>query len=189
VYSNVDSDAASIEAVKKGDCEAFTPLIERYKLYVYRLVYRMVGNRDDAEDLVQEVFIKAYAGIKGFKTGRPFLPWISRIAMNHAINFKKKEQREKTMPLEWIEDRQSDGKDDPVEMTEDKLLKERISSAMARLPDEYRAILVLRVEEERSYTEISEILNIPKGTVMSRLARARRRLKEIFMTLRTASHV
>ncbi len=76
-----------------------------------------------------------------------------------------------------------DRKTDPVRMTESKLLKEKINQAIAQLPDEYRIIINLRVEQECSYDEISQILEIPKGTVMSRLARARKRLKEILKAL------
>ena len=179
VYNNNESDDVLIQSVKDGDCEAFGPLIERYKIPIYRLVYRMVRNRDDAEDLVQEIFIKAYNGIKDFKTGNRFLPWLSRIAVNHTLNFIRKEKRVDIQPLEWTEN-YADCKNDPVEMVEHKMLKEKIARAMARLPEDYRVILILRVEEELSYDEISQSLNIPKGTVMSRLARARQRLKEIF---------
>lgn len=179
MYNNNESDDVLIQAVKDGDCEAFGPLIERYKIPIYRLVYRMVRNRDDAEDLVQEIFIKAYNGIKGFKSGNRFFPWLSRIAVNHTLNYIKKEKKVEVQPLEWAEN-YDDGKNDPVEIVEQKMLKEKIARAMARLPEEYRIILILRVEEELSYEEISQSLNIPRGTVMSRLARARQRLREIF---------
>ncbi|MEO0094587.1 MAG: RNA polymerase sigma factor [candidate division WOR-3 bacterium] len=179
MYNNNESDEALVQAIKDGDCEAFAPLIERYKLSIYRLVYRMVHNREDAEDLVQEIFIKAYNGIKDFKSGNKFFPWLSRIAVNHTLNFIKKEKKIDVQPLEWAEN-YNDGKNDPVEIVEQKMLKEKIARAMARLPEEYRVILILRVEEELSYEEISQSLNIPRGTVMSRLARARQRLREIF---------
>lgn len=180
VYNNIATDESLIERVKNGDCEAFTPLIERYKLAVYRLIYRMVSNRDDTEDLVQEVFIKTFGAIKTFKPGSRFYPWLSRIAVNHTINYLKREQRDKIQPLEWVQDRMASEKNDPVEMTRHKILKEKILMAMQKLPTEYQAILVLRVEEELSYDEISEVLKIPRGTVMSRLSRARQKLKEIF---------
>lgn len=180
MYYNNESDEALIERVKKGDCEAFSPLIERYKMLVYRLVYRMLGNRDDTEDLVQEVFIKAYNSIKSFKSGSPFSPWLSKIAVNLTINFIKKEKRGHLESLDRVQNQISSNKDDPVEMTRSKLLKEKIQEAMSRLPEIYRAVLVLRIEEELSYEEIGKILNIPKGTVMSRLARARECLKETF---------
>ena len=180
MYNNIESDDVLIERVKKGDCDAFNPLVERYKLPLYRLMYRMVYNRDDAEDLVEETFIKAYRSISKFETGRSFYAWISRIAVNNAINYLKKEKRSQTQPIEWFEQKLADKKRNPVAMTRQKLLKERISAAMAKLPEDFRTILLLRVEENFSYEEIGKMLKIPKGTVMSRLARARQKLKEIF---------
>ncbi len=179
MYNNIESDETLIEAVKNGDCEAFAPLIERYKMAVYRLIYRMVHNRDDTEDLVQEVFIKAYRGIKSFKLENKFFPWLSRIALNHTLNFIKKERKVDVQPLEWVQDC-ADNTADPVQVVKNKMLKERIAKAMMQLPDDYRAVLVLRVEEQLSYEEISQALGIPRGTVMSRLARARQLLRTIF---------
>ncbi len=178
VYHNNESDEALIQAVKEGDPEAFGPLIERHKIAIYRLVYRMVHNRDDAEDLVQEIFIKAYKGIKSFKPGYKFLPWLSRIAVNHTLNFIKKEKKVEVQPLEWVAN-YNDGKNNPVEIVKQKILKEKVLAAMEQLPNEYRIVLLLRVEEGLSYEEIGQVLNIPRGTVMSRLARARQRLKEL----------
>jgi RNA polymerase sigma-70 factor (ECF subfamily) len=180
VYNNIESDDALIERVKKGDCDAFNPLVERYKLLLYRLMYRIVYNRDDAEDLVEEAFIKAYKSISRYEIGRSFYAWISRIAVNNAINYLKKEKKNMTQPIEWSEHTLEAQKGNPVEMTKHKLLKEKIGVAIAKLPEDYRTILVLRVEEEYSYEEIGKILKIPKGTVMSKLARARQKLKEIF---------
>jgi len=180
VYNKVESDEVLIIAVKNGDCESFNPLIERYKLPLYKVMYRMVLNRDDAEDLVEEAFIKAYRSIKRFDTSRPFYTWLRRIAVNNAINFLKKERRNLTEPLEFVEKSLSNGRNDPIAMTKQKALKERINQAMKRLPEEFRSVLSLKIDEDLSYDEISKLLKIPKGTVMSRLARARQRLRQIF---------
>jgi RNA polymerase sigma-70 factor (ECF subfamily) len=180
VYNKVESDETLLKAVKSGDCESFNPLIERYKLPLYKVMYRMVMNRDDAEDLVEEAFIKAYRSIRKFDTNRPFYSWLRRIAVNNAINFLKKERRNLAEPLEFVEKRLSNNRNDPVAMTEQKMVKERINQAMARLPKEFRIMISLKVEEDLSYDEISRVLNIPKGTVMSRLARARHKLRQIF---------
>lgn len=180
MYNSIESDDVLIERVKKGDQEAFNPLVERYKLPLYKVMYRMVYNRDDAEDLVEEAFIKAFRSLKKFETGRPFYAWICRIAVNNAINYLRKEKRAQVQPLEFVEHRLAAKKGDPVKMTAQKVLQEKIAASMARLPEDDRTILILRVDEEFSYEEISKILNIPRGTVMSRLARARQRLREIF---------
>jgi len=183
VYNSVESDEILIERVKKGDIEAFNPLVERYKLPLYKVMYRMVFNRDDAEDLVEEAFIRAFRAIKRFETGRSFYAWLCRIAVNNAINFLKKERRDKMQSIDKIEYSLTAKKGNPVAMTREKILKEKITTAMAKLPEEYRTILILRVEESFSYEEISRLLKIPRGTVMSRLSRARRKLREIFETL------
>jgi RNA polymerase sigma-70 factor (ECF subfamily) len=143
-------------------------------------MYRMVRHRDDAEDLVEEAFIKGFRAIHTFETGRPFFAWLCKIAVNNAINFLKKERRGKMQPIEQVEYSLTARRSDPVEMTEQKLLQERIAAAMAQLDDEDRTILILRIDKEFSYDEIANILKIPRGTVMSRLARARQKLKKIF---------
>jgi RNA polymerase sigma-70 factor (ECF subfamily) len=180
VYNSIESDEVLIERIKKGDVEAFNPLVERYKLPLYKVMYRMVYSQDDAEDLVEEAFIRAYKAIKRFELGRSFFSWLCRIAVNNAINFMKRERRGQMQPLETVEYSLTAKKGNPVEMTKEKMLQEKVARAMSRLPDEFRTILVLRVEEEFSYEQISTILRIPKGTVMSRLARARQKLRDLF---------
>ena len=183
MYNNIENDEELIKRVQAGDCDAFNPLIARYKLPLYKMMYRMVYNRDDAEDLVEEAFIKAYRAIDRFSAEKKFFPWIYRIAINNALNFLKSKRRQKAESLSQYENRLMDMKTDPVKITENKILKEKVNQAIVRLPDEYRVIINLRVEQECSYDEISQILNIPKGTVMSRLARARKKLKEILKKL------
>lgn len=180
MYNSTEADGVLIERVKKGDTEAYNPLVERYKLPLYTVMYRMVRHRDDAEDLVEEAFIKGFRAIKTFETGRPFFAWLCKIAVNNAINFLKKERRGKMQPIEQVEHTLTAQQGDPIEMTEQKILHERIAAAMAQLNDDDRTILSLRIDEEFSYDEIASILKIPRGTVMSRLARARQRLKKIF---------
>ncbi len=180
MYNSLESDESLIEKVKNGDCEAYNPLVERYKLLLYRQMYRMVHNREDAEDLVEEAFIKAYRAIAKFELGRSFYAWLSRIAVNNAINFLKKERRDLLDPIETYEHSLSNGKGNPVQMIHEKIFKEKVNAIMAKLPEEHRTILLLRVEENLSYEEISNILKVPKGTVMSRLSRARQKLKELF---------
>lgn len=179
MYNNSERDEDIIDAVKNGDCEAFGLLVARYKLALYRLMYRMALNRDDAEDLVEEAFIKAYRSIVKFEPGRPFYSWLRRIAVNNAINFLKRERRGNIHPLEYVEKTVSDPRNDPVVMTRQKMLAERINRAFALLSEDARVILSLKVDQDLSYEEIGQLLNIPKGTVMSRLARARMKLKKI----------
>lgn len=183
MYNNTETDEVLIERVKKGDAEAYNPLVERYKLPLYTVMYRMVRHRDDAEDLVEEAFIKGFRAIQTFETGRPFFAWLCKIAVNNAINFLKKERRGKMQPIEQVEHTLTAKHGDPVEMTEQKLLQERIAASMAQLDDDDRTILILRIDKEFSYDEIANILKIPRGTVMSRLARARQKLRKIFKSM------
>jgi RNA polymerase sigma-70 factor (ECF subfamily) len=180
VYNSTETDDVLIESVKKGDADAYKPLVERYKLPLYTVMYRMVRHRDDAEDLVEEAFIKGYRAIKSFETGRPFFAWLCKIAVNNAINFLKKERRDKMQPIGQVEHALRAKQGDPVQMTEQKLLQERIAAAMAKLDDADRTILILRIDKEFSYDEIAGIMKIPRGTVMSRLSRARQKLRKIF---------
>ncbi len=180
MYNNIENDDNLIRIVRNGDCDAFNPLVEKYKLPLYKVMYRMVRNRDDAEDLVEEAFIKAYRSLARFEIGRPFYAWLCRIAVNNAINYLKKERNGKMQSIDDIAYGLSAKQGNPVAMTREKILKERIADAMARLAEPDRAILCLRVEQELSYEQIGVVLKIPRGTVMSRLARARKKLKEIF---------
>lgn len=180
MYNNIESDEILIKKVRAGDCDAFNPLVEKYKLPLYKVMYRMVYNRDDAEDLVEEAFIKVYRSLAKFEIGRPFYAWICRIAVNNAINYIKKEKKNKMQPIDDVIYNLAAQTGNPVAMTREKILKERIADAMARLAEPDRVILCLRVEQELSYEQIGDVLRVPRGTVMSRLARARRKLKEIF---------
>ncbi len=180
MYNNIESDEILIKKVRAGDCDAFNPLVEKYKLPLYKVLYRMVRNRDDTEDLVEEAFIKAYRSLAKFEIGRSFYAWLCRIAINNAINFIKKEKKHIMQPIDDVTYNLAAHEGNPVAMTREKMLKERIVEAMARLAEPDRIILCLRVEQELSYEQIGDVLKIPRGTVMSRLARARKKLKEIF---------
>ena len=126
MYNKVESDEALLRSVKEGDCEAFNPLIERYKLPLYKVMYRMTLNRDDAEDLVEEAFIKAYRAMDRFELGRPFYSWLKRIAVNNAINFIKKERRYRVESFDAVESMIKDDRHNPVTMTKQKMLREKI---------------------------------------------------------------
>jgi len=108
--------------------------------------------------------------------------------VNNAINFLKRERRGSIEPLEYVEKTLSDGRNDPVQMTRDKMFRERLARAMCQLPEDARIIISLKVEEDLSYDEIGRLLRIPKGTVMSRLARARVKLRQIFDNMEVRDH-
>ncbi len=170
-----------VRKVKNGDTRAFDELVRCYQRRLYVAIYRMVHNTSDTEDLVQDTFIRAYRAIKTFNEKYHFSTWIYRIAMNLSINHLKK-HRVKSVPLDEIPPRLAvDQSADPEEKATESILKEKIKAAMEQLPSEQKAVFVLRTYDQFSYDEISKALKISKGTVMSRLSRAREKLKEILM--------
>ncbi|NLI98386.1 sigma-70 family RNA polymerase sigma factor [bacterium] len=167
-----DEKKLLIEA-KNGDFGAFSKLVERYQRKVYTVIYRFVRNHHEADDLAQETFIRAFKAIERFDVNYPFSPWIYRIAINLTLNhLKKKKLKIADVDLEF----QSSGETPETTALKDETRK-KVHKAIASLPLKLRQVLVLRVYEDWSYTRISEVLEIPVGTVMSRLSRAREMLK------------
>ena len=179
-----------IERAKKGDVSAFSELIKRYERYVLNLVYRTLGRAEDAEDIAQETFVKAYLHIKKFKGESKFSTWLSKIAMNLCMD-KIRERSNREENLEegvWLTIPQ-DNYYSPEETVERLEIQEKIKNAVSSLPEDLRMVFILREFEDLSYQEISEILNIPMGTVESRLHRARMRLKSLLKDLKTVEEV
>ncbi len=170
-----------VRKAKKGETKAFDSLVQLYQRRLYVAIYRMVRDASDTEDLVQDTFIHAYRGINGFNERYHFSTWIYRIAMNLSINHLKK-RRVRSVSLEDVPPHLAvDKKSNPAEQANVAILKEKISAALEQLPSEQKAVFVLRTYDEFSYGEIAKVLKISKGTVMSRLSRAREKLKEILM--------
>ncbi len=179
-----------IERAKKGDVSAFSELIKKYERYVLNLVYRTLGRAEDAEDIAQETFVKAYLHIKKFKGESKFSTWLSKIAMNLCMD-KIRERSNREENLEegvWLTIPQ-DNYYSPEETVERLEIQEKIKNAVSSLPEDLRMVFILREFEDLSYQEISEILNIPMGTVESRLHRARMRLKSLLKDLKTVEEV
>ena len=177
------SDARLVRLTLAGDREAFEEIVRRHYGDLLRSMRRYVGAREDAEDLVQETFLRAYRALDRYDPERRFWTWIWTIAYRLALNHRARKGR--TDPR--IEDR-SDGSGPigsgwladhrPVERIEERLTRRAFTEALERLDPEHRAVLLLRVLEERTYEEIAAILELPAGTVMSRLSRARSKLRE-----------
>jgi RNA polymerase sigma-70 factor (ECF subfamily) len=170
-----------VKKARSGSLRAFDRLVKKYQRRIYVLIRKMVIDHDDADDIVQEAFVKAFRNLEQFDERFAFYPWLHRIAVNTAINHQKKMSRR--MELTRVEDIRepvsNPGESDPSETLLGRELNEKIASAMAQLPFEQRAVFILRTSEELSYQEIAGRLDISIGTVMSRLSRARERLKEI----------
>jgi RNA polymerase sigma-70 factor (ECF subfamily) len=174
------SDLELIHRVQSGDTEAFDELMKRYSASVYKITYSLTRNHADADDMSQETFIRAYRAIARFDEQYQFYTWLRRIAVNLCLNYLKRGKKFRFVPLP-MSDGDTEALDipDPKPGAADTGLRRDLDRALARLPEDQRAIFVLRVNEELSYNEIGELLHIPVGTVMSRLNRAREKLRDL----------
>lgn len=177
---NLKEDSRWIEQVYKGQERAFEKLVQKYQRMIYSLVRKMVIGHDETNDIVQDTFVKAYLSLKDFDETLPFYPWLRRIAINTTLNFVEKKRRyQQTFQRE---DERLDvpvTNGNPLKQLISQERQQQIATALENLPIEQRMVFVLKVAEELSYQEISERLNISVGTVMSRLFRARERLKKL----------
>jgi RNA polymerase sigma-70 factor (ECF subfamily) len=174
------TDVELIHRVQSGDTGAFDELMTRYAAAVYKVTYSLTRNHADADDLSQETFIRAYRAISRFDEQFQFYTWVRRIAVNLCFNHLKRAKKFSFVPLP-IDDGESESVDiaDPRPHSADTGLRRDLDRALAKLPADQRAVFVLRVDQDMSYSEISEALRIPVGTVMSRLNRAREKLREL----------
>ena len=166
-----DPEEALLDRCLEGDGGAFGQLIDRYQRVLFNVSLRMVGNREDASDITQTVFLKAWQAMGTFDRRHKFFSWIYRIMMNETLNHLSK--RKRTEPLD--EAMVSDGSG-PDEDCSRKRLKESIQAALLELSSDYRQVIVLRHYAELSYEEMSGVLCIPEKTVKSRLHTARQLL-------------
>ena len=175
-FAEKSDDDIIIEA-KKGSNVAFDELVHRYQKKVYALAYQMTHDPEEADDLAQEAFIRAYKAIDRFEVGMKFFTWMYRIVINLGINYSKKKARMQN--LEPDDEARIVAKHStiPSVVIENEELGEKIRTELARLPEHQKSVFILRVFQDLSYKEISDILNIEIGTVMSRLNRARESLK------------
>jgi len=165
---------------RAGDRTAFGALVEAYQHKAYGIAYSFVGNREDAVELAQESFVRAFRAIGRFDTRLPFYPWLYRIIRNTCLNHLKKKKRHGELSLDALIDAGYDvpdheGTERTVELNE---LRRAIAGAIGQLQPEHREILLLRHLQELSYSEIAACLEIPQGTVMSRLHAARKGLRK-----------
>ncbi|MGE4267600.1 MAG: sigma-70 family RNA polymerase sigma factor [Deferribacterales bacterium] len=174
-------DTAIIEKVLDGDSQAFEMLILKYQSKLFATSMNVVKNRELAEDIVQEAFMKAFMKLDSLKNREQFYPWLKRIALNIALNHFEKEKR--VMDVETEDDETSffeniGSGESPEELTLKEELHRYVRSYVDSLPDKLRVVIVLREVEDMSYEEIAEMMNIPLGTVRSRLFNARQIIKD-----------
>jgi RNA polymerase sigma-70 factor, ECF subfamily len=153
-------------------------LVRRYQRRVYAVAVRIVRRQDVAEDVAQEAFLRAFRALDRFETGRPFGPWIARIAANLAIN-ERRSPRSREDELDEGHAEVPSVQPGPLQNLLEREAGDVLEEALGRIPPEQRAVFVLRIFEELSYQEIAQALDISPGTVMSRLSRAREKLRTI----------
>ena len=185
-----DEDRDLVDRARTGDTEAFEALVRRYQGWVFTLVLRMVGEHAESEDLAQEIFLKAYRGLAGFRGASRFSTWLHSIASHHCLNYLAARRRRpgsrqtaNESPYAWKDDppdavdRLPDAAPRPDALLERADLLRVVQGELAKLTEEHRLILVLRDVQGLSYVEIAEILGLELGTVRSRLHRARMEMR------------
>lgn len=173
--AEVRDETFLLARARQGDLPAFEEVVRRYQRRVYGVALRIVRSHALADDVAQEAFVKAWRSLDRFELGRPFGPWICRIAANQAVNHvRSPRSREDPLPEGHAEVRASQGS--PLDAVLDREAQQVLDAALETLPAEQRAVFVLRAVEEMSYAEIAETLGLSPGTVMSRLFRAREKL-------------
>lgn len=172
-----------IRKAQAGQPGAFNTLVEKYQRKMFHLAYGMTRNRETADDLTQDVFLKAYSSLKNFRAESGFGTWIYRIAVNTIKDHLRKEGRKRTLPFdESIQDQSLSAQEDSAfikEQEQEKAVRRKLlRRAVESLPEKYRTILTLRDIQGIPYSDIAAILRISPGTVDSRLFRARKQLKK-----------
>lgn len=186
-------DSSIIKRILNGEKALYETLVSKHKIRLYRLVLSFVRDHDTADEISQEAFVKAFFSLHTFKQGYAFYPWLSKIAVNLALNHLKKTKR--TMEIKFDDMTQEETKgyspkqaenvsaipkngENPLSLLEKCELSAQMEKAILSLPIHQRSVFLLRVEQDASYKEIAKTLKISIGTVMSRLARARETLKK-----------
>lgn len=188
-------DELLVERAKKGDVEAFEQLISQHEKTVYNIAYRLTGNHEDASDVAQEAFIRAYSSLPDFRGDSSFATWLYRIVNNACLDELRKRKRQRVTYIDQtvaLEDGEvsrqiADPTDGPEEALERVELQRAVQDSIRQLDEEYRIVLVMRELQGYSYNEIADTLGINLGTVKSRLNRARHALKEKFGSLELLS--
>jgi len=187
-----DPDLDLVERARTGDTRAFDELVEKYTPRLYGLVYHMTSNREDTNDILQDVFAKSYRALRRFRGKSSFYTWIYSIATNMTLNFLKKRNRRRTMSLDDVDlsienDRdfiEATSKSDPVREANISELQERLNMAMQQLSVDHRAVVTMFDIQGMPHAEIARILGVSEGTVRSRLFYAHRQLQSFLEDFR-----
>ena len=181
------TEALLIDHLREGDETALAPLVDKYKRMVHRLALQITKNREDANDVMQETFIKVYQSIHTFRQEAAFETWVYRIAVNEALNFVKRRERRRESPLSTTEESEYDPSvlhkvemaNDPQINAEKAELRHWVTKAVNSLSLKHRTVVILYELEGLTHAEIASILNCSEGTVRSRLHYARKQLRTL----------
>ena len=185
-------DAECVKRAQRGDVDTFEVLVRRHEKAIFNLAYRLLGNYDEAAEVTQDVFLSAFKSIHQFRGEANFSTWLYRIGLNHASTRRKSlnSTQRRQLPLDGTE-MITNGTIDPAKNLEDKETQHRVQQALNSLDAEDARIILLRDLQDIPYDDVAEILDIPVGTVKSRLHRARKalrtRLAPYFQAKRKAS--
>jgi len=178
-----EQEYAIVQQVLGGDTNAFEALMMEYEKKIYNVALRMLGNSEDAADMTQEAFIKAYNSLASFRGDSKFSVWLTRIVSNLCLDFLRSRSRRPTVSLSMEDDDGddvqldiADSSQSPEQLLERSLTRDSVRRGLKSLPDDYREILLLREIQGLSYDEIAAVLDIEVGTVKSRIFRGRKKL-------------
>ena len=173
-----DEDQQVVQRVRAGDTEAYALLVRKHQARIRGYCIWTLGNAAEADDAAQEVFIKAYRGLGSFRGSSGFSTWLYRIAVNHCRDGLRKRARERTESWEALREREGEAAEQRISQDSPAGQRRQLQEALDRLPEQYRAILILREAEGMSYQELAEFLGCSLDAVKARLRRARSELVE-----------
>ncbi|NBI29969.1 RNA polymerase sigma factor [Chengkuizengella marina] len=183
------TDEQLIKQIQMGKNEAYRLLVERHKNYIFTLIFQMIGHRETAEDLSQEVFIKLFRTLSSFQGNSKFKTWLYRLTVNLVIDHRRSQKRKSVVA--WVDEIKdklfTDSNEEPETRTIIKEKQEMVYQLINELPDKYRIIIYLYHLKEFSCSEIAEIMQLPLKTVETRLYRGKKRLRQKWMEV--DSHV
>jgi RNA polymerase sigma-70 factor (ECF subfamily) len=182
---NDPPDSELVLKSQQGDVRAFDELVERYHDRIYGLAYNMLSNREDAEDLTQEIFVKAFEALPRFKGKSLFYTWLYRIAINKTINYRKKRNRNRALSLDQFDQEiKSDdiyqdltAKGSPLRNINLTELQERLNASLQKLSDKHRTVMIMHDMQGIPHEEIAKVVGASTGTVRSRLFYARKQMQ------------
>lgn len=182
------NESQLINDIVAGDKGKFRLIVQRYQASIYNLAYRMTGDAAIAEDITQETLINIYKGLRKFRKEASLATWIRRIALNQCLTYRRSDKSrlhdslngdDESEGSRSLKDKLANSSPDPSDQAYAKQIASHINQALQKLSHEYRAIIIMRDIQGMEYKELEEALQLPSGTVKSRLSRARNELKEI----------